>query len=316
MYPSKIRISTSSWQLLHRCEREYQLVELLTGASGEEHSPIFSFGHSWGEGVMEYLQTGSLDAAIWRSFLSYWPFLEDAKKMRLEEFVYHGLMAAKGKLDQIRAEWEVAIFNGKPARELGFHIDINDRFYFESAIDGVLKKKSDEPRYAIVENKHTMSWLDDITPMFKNSSQGLMYSIVIDAMTQQTLGDYTLNYFIGQFKSSTPDRPVIHFYPWRKTLLDRLNMFYALGMDVQRLTQMLELNLFPMRGHSCLRYNSPCPFFGTCELRANDTPKTDEYVLKNKTEHIKEVEASIAFRYTLDDIIKDHIAKAQEEMIR
>lgn len=314
MYPSRIRLSTSNLDVLLRCDREFQIDELLVGGQpAESTSAIFTFGHSWGEGIMEYLVTQDLDAAIYHAWRSYWPHLEDESSGRLEEYCFHALKNAKEKLDMILRDWKVATFNGKPARELGFHLDINERFYFQSMMDGVLEHRR-EGHFAVLENKHTMSWLEDITPLYKNAFQALMYSVVLDKIANQLLGAYNLHYFVGQFVLKEFPKVRIHHFPWRKTILDRLNLFLSLGMDVQRLQMMLDMNLFPMRGKSCLRYNRTCPHFGTCQLRSNDIPKTDEYVEKNKTAHVREVEASIQFRFKLDEIVADHLRLVQETL--
>ena len=311
MYPSRIRLSTSAHQLLLECERKWQLTLLLKGAAERSDSAIFSFGHGWGAGVVQYLLTGSLDAAVYHAWLAYWPLLEDDK--RCEELMFIGLRAAKARLDSIRRDWEVATFNGKPAIELGFRLNINKSFYYESALDAALRHKTDN-HYAVLENKHTMSWLDDITPMYKNSSQALIYSVILDKIVEQPIATYGLNYFVGQFKSSDLYKPIIHFFPWRKTLLDRLNFFIALGMDVQRAQTMMDMNIFPMRGHNCMNYGRVCEYFGTCQLRSGDRPKTDQDVEEEKTQHIKEIECTVQFDLELDDIIKDHLQRVREEI--
>jgi len=309
MYPTRIRLATGAHNDLLLCERYFQLEHLLQGSEGEEHSSIFTFGHAWGEGIVEYIETGSLDAAVYKAWLSYFPHLEDER--RVEEHVFQGLKAAKSTLDRLRSEWELAEFNGKPARELGFHIDINERFYFQSAIDGVLRHKKDG-HLTVLENKHTFNYIEDITPMYKNSSQGLAYSVVVDEIAGKPQLNYPLHYLVGQWKMSEITRPIIHLFPWKKSLLDRLNWFLTLGMDVQRLQTMLDMNLFPMRGQNCLQYNRPCKYFGFCQSRINDVPKDDAYVEKHKNAHVREVEGSIAFRFKLDDIIANHLRLIRE----
>lgn len=317
MYPTKIRLATNSHLTLLRCEREFQLVELLQGNEEEDEgdfSPSLCFGRAWGEGIVEYIATGRIDAAVHKAWQFYYPISEDDFKGQQEEFCYNGLKVAIPKLEAIRQDWEIATFDGKPARELGFRIDINDKYYYESAIDAVLRHKR-EPIHSMLENKHTFHYIDDVTPMYKNSSQGLAYSIVIDKIVNQPVNVYHLHYLVGQFrKYEGLHKPLLHHFKWKKTLLDRLNWFVSLGMDVRRTQEMVDLNIFPMRGHSCLRYNRPCRFFGTCQLRANDRPKTDEYVLKNKSQHVKDVEGSVQFRFSLDDIVKDHLQRVKEEL--
>ncbi len=316
VYPSRIRLSTSAHDLLRQCERKFQLTYLLRGGEerDDEESPIFSFGHAWGAGVVNYLLSGRLDEAMYRAWLAYWPNLEDHQ--RCEELVFYGLRAAQPKLDKIRQGWEIATFKDKPAIELGFHLDINDRWFYQSAIDAVMVQKSDTPRYAVLENKHTMSWKEDIMPMYKNSGQALCYSIVVDEVAQQPILEFPVHYFVGQFMSSDLYKPRIHHFEWKKTLLDRLNWFISLGMDVNHGQQCLDLNIFPMRGGSCNDFGKVCPYFGDCQLRANDVPKTDADFERDKTSHVKEIEASIQFRFDLNEVISRNLQKVREEIER
>jgi hypothetical protein len=312
MYPSRIRLSTSSLELFHTCERKWQLIDLLRGNESESNNSIFTFGRVWGEGIMEYLVTQDLDAAVYHAWKCYYPQLED--DVRTEELLFQGLRVAKETLDMILQEWHVYVLpDGTLGREIGFHLDINERFFFQSAMDGILEHNT-TGGLMLLENKHTLSWLDDITPMYKNSGQGTGYSIVLDEIAKQMLGVYPTSYLIGQFKKPDFHKPLIQFYPWKKTLLERLNWFVTLGMDVDKMQQMLDMNIFPMRGHSCMRFNRPCQFFGTCQLRANDHPKDDEWVEKTKTQHVRDIEASIKFRFKLDDIVTAHLQRVQEEL--
>lgn len=311
LYPTRIRLGTTSLLTLHRCEREYQRDELLQGGEGLRSNPVLVFGHAWGEGIMEYLQYGDLDRAVYHTWKSYWPQLES--DIRLEEMAFYGLRAAKGKLDAILRDYEVAEFEGKPARELGFHLDINERYYFTSMMDGVLRHRRDS-HLVLLENKHTHSWIDDISPMYRNSSQALMYSIVLDRIARQTLGMYNLHYFVGQFVKQELPKVRIHHFEWKKTLLDRLNLFVSLGMDVAHLQQCVDTNIFPMRGHSCFSFGRPCKYFGVCQLRSTDVPHTDDSIEKTKSEHVKEVEASVMFRFTLDEIVAEHLKLVEEQV--
>lgn len=316
MYPTKVRLATNSHLTLLRCEREFQLIELLQGNEfiQEQDNPTLIFGRAWGEGITEYIATGSLDAAVYHAWRFYYPIMEETDRGWQEEFCYNGLKAAKQKLDSIREDWEIADFNGRPAREVGFRVNIGTRFYYESSMDAVLRHKQ-QGHLALLENKHTMTWVDDVTPMYKNAAQGISYSIVLDEMAKQALGIYHLHYLVAQFtKAEGLHKPRIQHFKWKKTLLERLNWFVSLGLDVDRLEKMMDMNIFPMRGNSCRRYNRTCPFFGSCHLRSTDVPKTDEYVQKHKNAHVKEVEASVQFVFDLDTIVQQHLQKAKEEI--
>lgn len=298
MYPSKIRLSYSTLELLNLCERKLQMTKLLRGYDEREESEHFSFGNGWGAGVISYLLHGNMDTAIYDAWLAYFPSLESDKKT--QEILFNTLRVAKPRLDTYRQEYKIAEFDGRPAVELSFRIDINERFYYVGYIDGVTQHKTDG-HYSVLENKHTSLWVNDIDPIYKNSGQALSYSIVLDKLAKQNIGQYGLNYLVAQYKRDLYE-PTIHIINYKKNLLDRLRWFYTLGVDVDRLTQMLKLNVFPMRGGSCLSFNRPCKFFGMCQLQVNDRPKTDADV-----EDTKEYQ----FTYTLDELVKDHLARVQ-----
>lgn len=272
------------------------MIKLLRGYDEREESATFSFGHAWGKGVVHYLLTGDLDASIYEAWLEYWPILEDDKKQ--QTILINALRVAKPKLDTYRQDYEIAEFQGKPAIELSFRLDINERFYYVGYIDGVMRHKR-EAYYAVLENKHSGAWVNDIEPLYRNSGQGLGYSIVLDKIANQYLGQYSIHHFVAQFKRDLYD-PTIHTLQFKKNLLDRLKWFTTLGIDVDRLTQMINLNFFPMRGSSCMAWNRPCQFFGMCQLQVNDRPKTDTDV-----EDTNEYQ----FTYTLDEIVKDHLER-------
>lgn len=292
-----LRLSYSTFNLLHGCERKFQLIKLLKSDEQDTEAPQFSYGHCFGDGVAEYLKTGDMDWAVYSAWMSYWPIMEDMK--RSQWLAINAVIQAKDKLDRIRKEWEVATFNGKPAAELSFRLNINDWCYFVGYIDAVLKHKA-TGHYAVLEVKHTTSILNDLLPLYKNSGQALGYSIVLDKIANQPLGEYALFYFVGQMKK--PHEPLYHTFEWKKSLLDRLNWFLTLGMDVERLQRMIELGLFPMRGGHCISYNKVCPFFGTCGLHSFDTPATRD---PDTTPY--------QFTYSLDEIIADHLARVRSD---
>jgi len=302
MYPSKIRLSYSTLELLNLCERKLQMVKLLKGYDEREENEHFSFGNAWGAGVVEYLLTGSMDAALYKAWLAYWPNLETEKKNQV--VLFNALRVAQKDMDTYRMKFEIATFHGKPAIELSFRIDINELFYYVGYIDAVFKHRV-QNYYAVLENKHNGAWINDIDPMYRNSGQGLGYSIVLDKIAEQDQSAYAINYFVAQLKGN-PYEPIIHQLEYKKTLLDRLKWFYTLGIDVDRLTKMMKLNLFPMRGGSCIQFNRPCQFFGICGLQVNDKPKTDEDVKDNK---------EYQFIYTLDEIVADHLKRIKERTL-
>lgn len=279
------------------CERMFQLDRLLEGSPEKRDFPATVFGRAFGEGVSTYLLTQDIDQALWNSWLAYAPVLEDEK--RSEEKLLNLVVVSASTLDNLLMDWEVATFDGKPAVELSFRLNISKDIYFVGYVDVVLKNRW-TGRYAILENKTTGLDLLDVSPLYKNSGQALGYSIVLDKIAGAEASEYDVLYLVAQLRSRSSNgfAPTVQSMEFPKTLQDRLNWFIGLKMDVSRLEQMLALNVFPMRGASCMQYMKPCKHFGTCNMQALDRYKG-----------IPEDVIDYQFVYDLDDLIEAHMSR-------
>mgnify|MGYP007049918413 CR=1 FL=1 len=135
--------------------------------------------------------------------------------------------------------------------------------------------------------------------IYLNSAQLIGYSIVLDFIAGKDNVEYDVYYFVGQLGAGNGYVPKIHNLCYPKSLKDRLNFFITLGMDVERLSKMLEYNIFPQRGAACNSFNRPCYHLGTCGLHSLDRMKEEE---PDTTEY--------QFVMNLDDVIKDHIERS------
>lgn len=294
----KIRLSYSALESLLVCERMFQLDRLLEGAPEKQDYPATVQGKAFGAGVQSYLIYEDIDKAIFDSYLAYYPVLEEPEKARSEEHAISLLLTAIPHLDVILADWQVPVFQNKPAVELSFRLDIDDKFYYVGYVDCILQNKW-TGKYAVGEIKSTTMKLHDLSPAYQNSGQALGYSIILDQIAGQENAEYDTFYIVGQLNEKHSHQ--IKTYTFNKTLVDRLNWFIALGLDVQRLHSMLENNIFPCRGSSCLQYMRPCKHFGTCNLHGLDKykdlePDTNEY----------------QFTFQLDDVVQNHLSRIGE----
>lgn len=291
------RLSDSSLDTLHTCERLYQLKRLLSSASRKEDYPATVFGKAWGAAVASYLVDRDLDKAIYQLWLDYFPKLEDNR--RTEAVCVNMMRAAVPALDLLLQDWEVLSFQDKPAVELSFRLNIDDQYYFVGYMDAAMRNLWTGKR-AVFDAKTTGLQLLNLSPVYQNSPQLIGYSIVLDQIVGEELAEWDVNYFVGQLGSGNGFTPIIKPYTFTKTLQDRLRWFISLGMDVNHLKEMAALNIYPMRGDSCLQYNKPCSFFGTCQLQSFDEPAVDE-----------PDEVEYQFIYNLNDVIADHIRRIQ-----
>lgn len=292
---NKIRLSHSALDTLHTCERMFQLDRLLVGDNQKMDYPDTVFGKAWGEAVASYLVNQDQDKAIFSLFLAYTPLLETEKKnLELAIFLF---MRAILELDKILQDWEVVSFNGKPAVELSFRLDIDDMFYYVGYVDIVLKNRW-TGRVAVLDNKTTGLLLHDLSPLYKNSGQLLGYSIVLDHICGEENTEYDVLYFVGQLARNRFLDSNCKLLSFSKNLQDRLHWFITLGLDVQHLTEMVGMGVFPQRGSSCLQYMKPCKHFGTCGLHGLDHPK-----------ELEEDLIEYQFTYSLESVIEDHIRR-------
>lgn len=292
----KRRLSFSTMDLVHSCERKYQLEKLLAGSKRQE-SEHLSFGTAYGAGVARYLETQDQDQALWAAFLAYTPLVESEKKSLLR--CMQAMLASFASLDNLLQEWELVYFQDKPATELSFRIDIDEEYYYVGYIDAVLRNRFTGV-HCVFECKTTGLLLQDISPLYKHSGQALGYSVVLDKICGQNLSSYSVLYFACQLGKGFSD-VTVHVMPFKKTLLDRLNWFIVLGLDVEHLHRMQGLSIYPRRYDACLRFNRPCRHFGTCHLHSFDQEAAPEE--EDLTEY--------QFCYHLEELIADHLQRIQ-----
>lgn len=292
----KTRLRYSTLETLQTCERKFQLDNLLQGAEIREESEHLSFGSAYGVGCQSYLIHQDADKAIFDAYMAYWPIVESEKKN--EELMIAGLLNSFPKLDDLLEDYEVLYVNGKPAAELTLRMEIDEDYYFTGAVDIVLKHKYTGVHY-VVDFKTTGLQLYDLSPNYANSGQLIGYSIALDALLGEKQTSYGVIYFILQMGKS-PGTSKVCVLPIEKTLLDRLNWFLTLKMDVQRIKTMEEVGMYPKRGASCLHFMRPCKYFGTCGLYSADVPKV---LVEDTTEY--------DLNFNMDELIQDHINRVQ-----
>jgi len=291
-----LRLSHSTLETLHTCERKLQLDKLLVTEIEREETEHTAFGKAFGAGVATYLVTQDANRAMFELWLAYMPEIETDKKSMAR--CVAALEVAIPRLDTILMDYEIVSFQGKPAVELSFRIDITDAYYFVGYIDAVLRNRY-TGKHVVFEVKTTGLQLLDLSPLYQNSGQALGYSIALDRIVGRKLSSYGVLYFVAQLPRDFV--PKIQIFEWDKTLSDRLNWFISLGLDVKHLTEMAELGVYPKRGSSCLQFNKPCKYFGVCALHSMDVPK-----------EIEEDVIDYQFVYNLDDLVQDHLERIVE----
>lgn len=290
---------------LPECERKFELDHLLVRpnvANVDTFEKSYHIrGNAYGAGVQAYLLTGDMDFAKTVAWLSYYPENEDLLRVPTisQARVINNLDHSKAKLDEMRKRYTVAFFDGKPAIEKSFKLHIDGKWYYIGHPDIVLFD-NELHIYVVLDVKTTLYKMVDLQPLYRYSTQCLSYSIVIDAVVGEEQNSYGVLYLVCRDKNNSDFVPDVEVFQFQKTLVDRLKWFYALKMDIQKLNQMEEFDLFPLRENGCVSFGKVCTHYGFCHMTSGDVrkePKPDT--------------RTYDFEFNLDDLIQNHIARIQ-----
>ncbi len=191
------------------------------------------------------------------------------------------------------AGWEVAVFNGKPAKELSFQVDFGGGFLYRGYVDLVLYNPSKD-LFLVLELKTTKNRKVD-EAMFANSLQGLGYGVILDAIAKsQGLtkpSSYEVLYAVYSSSSYSWD-----FLPFKKSLLKRVQWLQHLAAQIERIKLYNSLDFWPMHGSSCFNFFRRCEYFGICNLNILHLAGV------KKIEDIKHVDEDVVYDFTFSAV--------------
>ena len=281
------RLSYSSQQLLHKCPRKFQLYRL--NAQGEDEdfssSVTFAFGHCVGLGIQLAMQDKTEEEIIFELFLMWKPdlFADNPKQNKS----FWTAVFAVQKFISLRnagllSEYELVYYDDKPACELSFRIDLIDGFTFRGYVDIVLRNK-DTGEFMILELKTTSSKTVQAAT-YKNSSQALGYSVVLDFL-EENCSSYRVLYLV--YSSTAMEYTPFEFV---KKYSQRAQWLQELLLLVEVISLYDRYDTFPLIGGSCLDYNRECEYYGVC------TMTTERLIKPYRPEDDKEEE----FQFNID----------------
>lgn len=267
--PNKIKkineLSYSSLLTLHACPRRYQLDKLMNREDVESiRTATFAFGHALGEGVQAILRNEPWESVLFKMFLAWDTDLLDEETRNKKNFATATLAVQKFydyyEFSDIQ-EYELAYFNGKPATELSFKIVLPDGYMYRGFIDAVLRHKT-TGQLRVLELKSTgFSNLHEA--MYKNSSQALGYTIVLDYLSEQTSrASFEVTYLV--YKTG---RQEFETYNFVKLFSNKVDWIRDILLDCDSITNYGVDNHFPKRGESCYHFFKACPHLDYCGLK-------------------------------------------------
>ncbi len=273
----RFRMSHSSNDLLHRCEKKYQLACCMP-TSDEDRIGMYAdlpFGRAVGAGFQDYIKSGDLDHALFITLLEYTPLVEDADTKQNRKFLERAFMAVESlavKWD--KTDYELLYIDDRPAIELGFKIILNDYGdYFCGFADVCIWNRKKE-QAGVLEIKTTGMNRDELAPLYKYSPQALGYSTMLDAVLKDQPNNFETVYAVSHLHRGEiwPESKML---PYQKTRLDRLNWGMTLMMDLNKAIFCYDNNFWPQRWQECLAYNRVCQYFETCNMSSWNQEQDD-----------------------------------------
>ena len=304
--PRLARLSYSGLLDLHACPRKYQLNKQQAERPENDVSTsvTFAYGHAMGEGIQQFLLArSSMDSelafrhAIWKMFLA-WDcdlLLENDKQKKSFLRAVAAITQFKSMSDEglIGEEWEVAFFNGKPAAELGFCIDLGDGFYYRGYVDLVLRNK-ETGEYLILELKtSSANYVNHYS--YKNSAQAIGYSVVLDTIAPG-VSSYGVQYLVYMTKLER-----FEAFDFPKTFRQRVQWLQDLMWDKKQLMELVNFygndGIFPTHGESCTNFGRLCDYLDICGLDTKSlTVPLNESMLVDPKEY--------EFNFTLRELLE------------
>lgn len=295
------KLSYSSLLTLHSCPRKFQLYKLQSRAEeiddGGSSSITFAFGHTVGAGIQAVLEGKSPEQVIWEAFIGWETDLEARNDKQAKSF--YRAVAAIQRFAAMRAagfykDYELVIYEGKPAVELSFCISFPDGFIYRGYVDAVLQH-SGTGEILVLECKTSSG--NVIAPaQFKNSAQAIGYSIVLDAIFP-SLSAYEVLYLIYQTKGMEYTA-----LPFRKSYLQRALWIQELLLDIETIKMYEAANVYPMRGESCYSYYHDCEYLNTCTL-------STQYLAAAYEEPAEDKKEVFQINVSMHDLIAAQLAK-------
>ena len=299
-------LSHSGLETMHSCPRKFEIYRMNYAPKGAGTVDT-SFGHAVGVGIQELLIQQQypntlgltpLEYAIWKMFLSWEVAIDETKPKSKKSF--HSACLAVEKYQQqflslLTNDWELAYFEGKPAVELGFIVELPNGYYYRGFVDAVLVHK-EEKRFRVLEIKTTGLAVVDVA-QYKNSFQGVGYGVILDQLAASM--DYIADYYVDYLVYKTGSQEFLTF-PFLKTGYQRAKWLSQLLVETDTIELYLQRELFPMHGQSCFNFYRQCQYFGICERRneelamakAINIPTTEEFAAAWNEESLLELTVS------------------------
>jgi len=308
-------LSYSSTTLLHSCPRKYQLYKCGAPTEEDSGSVTFAFGHAVGEGIQAIVTGLSWEETVWRMFLA-WDFdllAEDTRDRKSFWYAVHAVRKFAMEASIILADYELAMIPSTtdptilvPATELSFIIQLPDGFHYVGYVDLVLKHRTTNQLLVLEVKTTKSSTVNEAT--YKNSSQAIGYSVVLDTIaTEHSTNDYRVMYLV--YKTAAMEFESLIF---PKTFTQRATWIQQMMLDIDLIHIYHDNDMFPMHGESCYNFFRECEYLGQCTLSTERIITPYQAYLQRKQHELdtgKRKPKTYTINVTLADLINSQLAK-------
>jgi PD-(D/E)XK nuclease superfamily len=265
------QLSYSSLLNLHSCPREFQLYKLRSSGAtpiSDKSNTTFAYGHVVGLGLQGVLEGLPKEKVLWNMFIAWHADLM-AEDEKLKKSFWSAVIAIERFIhvreSELLQDYELLYYEGKPATELSFCINLPDGFRLRGYVDAVLRHKF-TGEILVLECKTTGN--ASINPaQFKNSAQGIGYSVVLDVLAPE-ISSYKVLYLVYQTKSQ--EYTALEF---PKTYLQRALWIKELLLDIEMIKLYESHGVYPQHGESCFKFFRECTYLNVCGLSTKHLTK-------------------------------------------
>lgn len=194
------------------------------------------------------------------------------------------------------SDYDIAMFDGRPALELGFCIDLGNGHFHRGFVDVILKHK----RYnnlLPLEIKTTKSW-NPQEAAYKNSGQSLGYSLIADQVAKTIDADTSSGWRIDYpIFCTASNKTNWTFFEFTKSRTQRVVWLKNLILAHNHIQERIDDNgYFPMDGGGCYRFAKVCSHFDYCEF-------SDKVLFPSGIPEVVEDFGKYQFHFKLEDIV-------------
>jgi hypothetical protein len=287
------------------CERKYCCNKLEQNRPYAENDIVtmesnidFAFGRAVETGVQAAMLNHPKHRIFWDMFRAWEMNLMQQHPKNYAKTFTDSVIAIDQFLyikQQLMQGWVIAMFNGKPAIELAFLVDLENGYYYVGHVDIILYHPT-QKKYKVLEIKTTGT--KTLHPaMYKNSGQATGYSIVLDQIANdvELAATFEVLYLVYPIHTG-----IWVPYEFTKSRSNRADWINTLLLDMQRINTSRTVKFWPKRGSSCFDFYRPCEYLDRCDLDPSSFNQSGDFAVVTESDLEKH---EFDFHFKLSDIL-------------